>query len=307
MKKALVIGAMGFAGSALVEELKDNGYDVIGSDIISDGESVIKADMLDKAEAFDLISKIRPDVIFNLAGQASPLISWKDINLTMHLNVDLSVNVAEAVLANCPDTTILYIGSANQYDMASYGKIEIDEACPLVDNSPYAVSKNTQEAILKLLIQKKGLKAVFTRSFNHIGPKQKEGFVVTDYCKRIAMLENGQIDTFEYGNLDSWRDFSDVRDVVRAYRLLGEHGRIGEVYNVGSGKSSYIRDMIGKLVEKSDKASSATVLPARLDDDSLPHFCADISKLHDDTGFEPQYDIDDTLISVLEAYREKYV
>ena len=125
--KALVIGAMGFAGRALTKELKDNGYEVIGTDIVSDGDDVIKADMLNKKEAFDLIEKIKPEVIFNLAGQASPLISWKDINLTMHLNVDLSVNIAEAVLASCPDTKILYIGSANQYDMASSDKPEIDE------------------------------------------------------------------------------------------------------------------------------------------------------------------------------------
>ncbi|MCQ2504033.1 MAG: NAD-dependent epimerase/dehydratase family protein [Saccharofermentans sp.] len=305
--KALVIGAMGFAGSALTEELKNNGYEVIGTDIVSNGDDVIKADMLNKKEAFDLISKIRPDIVFNLAGQASPLISWKDINLTMHLNVDLSVNIAEAVLEYCPDTKILYIGSANQYDMAAASGADIDESCPLVDNSPYAISKNTQEAILKLLIAKKGLKAVFTRSFNHIGPTQKEGFVVTDYCKRIALLEKGELDTFEYGNLDSWRDFSDVRDVVRAYRLLGEKGQPGEVYNVGSGKSFYIRDMIGTLVEQSAAASDKTKLPVRLDDNQLTHYRADISKLSRDTGFEPEYDINDTLVSVLEAYRNRYV
>ena len=97
MKKALVIGAMGFAGSALMEELRSCGYETVGADIVSDGKDVIKADMLDKEEASRLISDIKPDVIFNLAGQASPIISWKDINLTMHLNVDLSVNIAEAV------------------------------------------------------------------------------------------------------------------------------------------------------------------------------------------------------------------
>lgn len=307
MKKALVIGAMGFAGSALMAELKSCGYETVGVDIVSDGKEVIKADMLDKDEASRLISDIKPDVIFNLAGQASPIISWKDINLTMHLNVDLSVNIAEAVIASCPDTTILFIGSANQYDMSASDTPEVDESCPLVQNSPYAVSKNTQEDILRLLISKKGLKAVFTRSFNHIGPNQKEGFVVTDYCKRIALLEKGELDTFEYGNLDSWRDFSDVRDVVRAYRLLGETGRIGEVYNVGSGKSSYIRDMIGILVEKSPEAAAKTTLPKRLPDEDLVHYSADITKLRDDTGFEPEYDIKDTLISVLEAYRNRYV
>ena len=307
MKKALVIGAMGFAGSSLTEELISSGYEVTGTDIISDGKDIIKADMLNKAEASDLIAEVKPDVIFNLAGQASPQISWKDINLTMHLNVDLSVNIAEAVLEHCPDTRILYIGSANQYEMASSDKPEIDESCPLADNSPYAISKNTQEAVLKLLIEKKGLEAVFTRSFNHIGPAQKEGFVVTDYCKRIALLEKRQIDTFEYGDLDSWRDFSDVRDVVRAYRLLGEKGRTGEVYNVGSGRSFYIRDMIGTLVEASPKASSATTLPVRLPDDHLVHYRADITKLSKDTGFEPLFDIKDTLLSVLEAYRERYV
>ena len=307
MKKALVIGAMGFAGSALTSELADSGYDVFGTDIVSDGKTVIKADMLDKREAAKVIADVQPDVIFNLAGQASPQISWKDINLTMHLNVDLSVNIAEAVLENCPDTRILYIGSANQYDMAACGKEAVDENCPLVDNSPYAVSKNTQENILKLLISRKRLNAIFTRSFNHIGPRQKEGFVVTDYCMRIAQLERGDLDTFEYGNLDSWRDFSDVRDVVRAYRLLGEKGRIGEVYNVGSGKSSYIRDMIGYLVGKSEKASSMTTLPVRLLDGELIHYRADISKLQSDTGFVPQYDIEETLNDVLKAYREKYV
>lgn len=307
MKRALVIGAMGFAGSSLTEELISAGYEVKGTDIVSDGKDIIKADMLNRSEACDLISEVKPDIIFNLAGQASPQISWKDINLTMHLNVDLSVNIAEAVLEYCPDTRILYIGSANQYDMSLSPDPEIGEDCPLVDNSPYAVSKNTQEDILKLLIARKGLNAVFTRSFNHIGPRQKEGYVVTDYCKRIALLEKGEIDTFEYGNLDSWRDFSDVRDVVRAYRLLGESGRIGEVYNVGSGKSSYIRDMIGILVEQSDKASSATKLPVRLHDDELVHYSADITKLKADTGFEPRYDIRDTLISVLEAYRKRYV
>lgn len=306
MSKALIIGAAGFAGTALRSELINNGYEVVCADVMSDDDSIIKVDMLDSASADKLIADACPDMIFNLAGQASPFLSWQKIALTMHLNVDLSVNICESVARHCPECRILFIGSANQYDMNQAEGGLVSEDTPLTSDSPYSISKNTQEAILKLLAKKYNLDIVSTRSFNHIGPNQKPGFVVTDYCLRIAQLEEGKLEPFGYGNLDSWRDFSDVRDVVRAYRLIAEKGRSGEIYNVGSGKSYYIRDIIGALVELSQAASEKTVLPARLDDDALVHFRSDNSKLFADTGFEAQYDImKDTVPSVLEAYRAK--
>lgn len=306
MITALVIGIYGFAGSQLREELLNTGYDVYGVDIFSNDSNVYKADITDYNACLKVIGEVKPDIIFNLAGQASPQISWKDINLTMNLNVNLSINICNAVREINPKCRIVFVGSANQYDLSTFSGEKISESVSLNDDSPYAISKNTQEALIKLLIKKYDLDVVMTRSFNHIGPNQKEGFVVTDYCSRIAKLERGDIDTFEYGNLDSWRDFSDVKDVARAYRLIGEKGKSSEIYNVGSGKSYYIRDMIGFLVGLSEKATSRTTLPERLEDDALPHIMADITKLQSDTGFLPNEDIYDTLRRTLERYREIY-
>lgn len=306
MKKALIIGINGFAGSYLRKEL-ERSYDVYGADIASFDDKVTAIDMLDEKACDALFEQVKPDYVFNLAGQASPNISWEKINLTMHLNVDLSVNIVMACLKHCPNARILLIGSSNQYDISKCQNSEglLDEKTPLINDSPYAVSKNTQEAMIKLLCSKYNIDVIFTRSFNHIGRGQRKGFVVTDYCSRIASLENGEIDTFKFGNLDSWRDFSDARDVVHAYRLLAEKGQALETYNVGSGRSYYIRDMVGALIEKSELAMKKTTLPPRLSDDELIHYRSDNSKLYADTGFVAKYDVFDSLSEVLEEFRMK--
>lgn len=306
MKKALVIGANGFAGRYLRTELENSGYEFFGADVVSNGDDKIRAvDMLDTDASEQLIADIKPDFVFNLAGQASPNISWERINLTMHLNVDLSVNILSACAKHCPNSVILLIGSANQYDMEKAVDGLVGENTPLSSDSPYSVSKNTQEELVKLLSRKYNLNVILTRSFNHIGRGQREGFVITDYCARIAKLENGLIEPFNYGNLDSWRDFSDARDVVHAYRLIAEKGRSGEIYNVGSGKSFYIKDLIAHLVSLSEAASSKTTLPVYENSTESVHYRSDNSKLFADTGFEPVHDIYETLGEVLSEFREK--
>lgn len=303
--RALVIGANGFAGAYLMKELAANGYDVVGADVFaSEGDNIVKVDMLSEDDSFALIRNTMPDVIFNLAGQAAPSIAWEKINLTMHLNVDISVNIANAVAKLCPACKILLIGSANQYDGFSAPGGLISEETRLNNSNPYDVSKNTQEALMRIMAERYGLNIMMTRSFNHIGAGQKTGFVITDYASRIVSLENGKIDTFSFGNLDSWRDFSDVRDVVRAYRLIAERGKAGEIYNVGSGKSFYVRDLVGHLVELSDKAKASVTLPPRKAPEELTHIRADISKLTRDTGFVPECDINETLKEVLTYYRK---
>ena len=301
--KVLLIGANGFAGKYLRSELESGGYEVIGVDVVAD-ERTRKVDMLDPKASEEIIAEVKPGLIFNLAGQAAPSISWEKILLTMHLNIDISVNIANACRIHCPECRILLIGSANQYDISKTETGIITEETPLNGSSPYDVSKNTQEELMRLMAGKYDLDIMMTRSFNHIGRGQKTGFVVTDYCKRIVDLERGLIDTFNYGNLDSWRDFSDARDVVRAYRLIAENGKSGEIYNVGSGRSVYIRDLIGTLVEDSKAASEKTILPPRLADGELVHVRADISKLKSICDFEPQYDVFETVKDVLASFRE---
>ncbi|MCQ2467317.1 MAG: NAD-dependent epimerase/dehydratase family protein [Clostridia bacterium] len=301
--KVLLVGANGFVGKYLKSELESNGYDVIGTDVVSDDDSIRIVDMLDAKAVDALIEEVKPDYVYNLAGQAAPSISWDKVLLTMHLNIDISVNIVTSCKTHCPNCRILLIGSANQYDESKAIDGVISEDTPRNDTSPYDVSKNAQEGLMILLAKKFDMDIMMTRSFNHIGPGQRTGFVVTDYSKRIVDLERGVIDTFTIGNLNSWKDFSDVRDVVRAYRLIAEKGTKGEIYNVGSGKSSYIRDLIGRLIELSDVAREKIALPERLPDDALTHNRANIDKLKKATGFEPQYDVADTLESILNYYR----
>lgn len=302
--KVLLIGANGFAGRYLRRELENNSYEVICVDAVTSDPSVRRIDMLDPEVSEELIKETDPDYIFNLAGQAAPSISWEKVLLTMHLNIDISVNILEAVRKHCPKARVILIGSANQYDGSKAADGVISEETPLNNTSPYDISKNTQEELVRMMVRRYDLDVIMTRSFNHIGPGQRPGFVVTDYCKRIVSLERGEIDTFTFGNLDSWRDFSDVRDVVRAYRLIAENGVKNEIYNIGSGKSFYIRDIIGKLVELSPKAMEKVNLPPRLPDDELVHVRADISKLRSVCDFEPEYDVFETIKDVLEEYRQ---
>lgn len=172
MKKALIIGINGFAGSYLRRELTGI-YDVYGADINSFDDRVRAIDMLDEQACDKLFEDIKPDYVFNLAGQASPMISWEKTNFTMHLNVDLSVNIVKSCAVHCPQARILLVGSANQYDMNKVDGELVTESTPLVNDSPYSVSKNTQEALINLYARKYKLQVIFTRSFNHVGRGQK--------------------------------------------------------------------------------------------------------------------------------------
>lgn len=301
--KVLLVGANGFVGKYLRRELESHDYEVIGTDVVADSDDIRIVDMLDPKAVDALIEEVKPDYIYNLAGQAAPSISWEKILLTMHLNVDISVNIVTSCKKHCPKCRILLIGSANQYDDSKAMDGVISEETPRNAASPYDVSKNAQEELMHIVAQKFDLDIMITRSFNHIGPGQRTGFVITDYCKRIVDLERGLIDNFTFGNLNTWRDFSDVRDVVRAYRLIAENGVKGEVYNVGSGKSFYIRDLIERLVNLSEKAKATVTLPERLPDAELVHYKANIDKLKALTGFEPEYDVFETLENVLNYFR----
>lgn len=304
MNKICIVGINGFAGGYLRNELQACGYDVYGIDRRSFDEKTIAVNMLDKAESDNAIAAIRPDGIFNLAGQASPSISWEQVLLTMHLNIDISVNIAEAVHRYCDHAKIIVIGSANQYCIPQGTSQAVNEAANQNSKSPYSVSKMAQEQLLRLLADYYGLNVMFTRSFNHIGPKQKKGFVVSDFASRIVKIEKGGENVLSVGNLDTWRDFSDVRDTVRAYRLLYEKGRTGEIYNIGSGKVYQIKWILEHLLKNSSAAprmESSYNKTAK--DDSIIY--SDNNKIYQDTGYLPEIPIERTLIDILNWYREQ--
>lgn len=303
MPKLLIVGSNGFAGRYLRCELEEHGYDVYGVDLKSNDDRTIEADMLIPGCVDAVLEKVQPSGIFNLSGFASPHQSWAQVIQTMHLNVDISVNLALSMQKYCHNARLLIIGSANQYNVDACNNMPINERSPLKADDPYSVSKQAQEALLAMLAIRNQLDIIITRSFNHIGPGQKSGFVVPDFASGIVNVERGVTEELEVGNLQACRDFSDVRDIVRAYRLLYEKGHSGEVYNVGSGRDY----QIGWILEKLLSYSSATPrikqrFPASTSNAANRMIC-DFSKLHEHTGYEPQRHIEDTLLEVLQYFR----
>ena len=302
--KALITGANGFVGRYLTDELKKSGYEVCGMDII-ENDNVHYVDLLDYFSIEQIIKKEKPDCLFHLAGQSSVALSWEKPQLTFDINVKGTLNLLEAIRKQQKECTILMIGSSDEY-----GRVRLED-CPIQETlkpnpcNPYAISKLTQEEVGLLYVRAYNMKIVMTRSFNHTGPEQKRGFVIPDFCYEISKMERTGTDFMKVGNLEARRDFSDVRDIVRAYRLLVETGEAGEIYNVGSGKAYSIRELLDVLLEMSKRKINVCVDPDKMRPIDLPLIESDIHKLSACTGYQPQYDIRQTLCDTLEYWRSK--
>jgi len=300
--KALVTGSSGFVGTYLKEELQSNGYETAGMDIKG---SEIKGDLSDVKGVMELLKEVSPDVIFHLAGQASVGESWKDFKKTIDINVGCTLNLLDAARYACGDAKILLVGSSDQYGRVAMEDCPIKESHELHPASPYAVSKMAQEQLALLYQKAYGLDILLTRSFNHTGPGQRTGFAVPDFASQIVRIERGEKPVIYVGNLSAKRDICDVRDVVRAYRLLAQKGRAGEVYNVGSGQAYSLEDILASLI-------SLSGLEIRVEKDAekcrpvdLPVIQSDIGKLKSETGFVLKYSILDTLKDTLDYWRSK--
>lgn len=301
MKKLLIVGINGFAGQYLRRELLSNGYEVYGADLTSNYENTFSADMVVPDAVNHILREIRPDGIFNLSGFASPSLSWTYVTQAIRLNIEISVNLAMGMKEYCPKARLLVVGTSNQYDVEACGNRPIDENSPRRANDPYSLSKQAQEDLLMLLAGRYDLDIMITRSFNHIGVGQKKNFVVTDFASGIVDVERGRKNELVVGNLDSWRDFSDVRDSVRAYRLLYEKGHSGEIYNVGSGQCHQIRWILEKLIAFSTK--EIPVICNTTKTGVASKVICNYEKLKRHTGFTPERNIETTLREVLEYYR----
>ncbi len=299
--KALITGINGFVGSYLLAELFENGYDVNGIDISGDKSRTV--DLLDGEAVKKAVEQAQPDVVFHLAGISSVGLSWEQPQATVDVNVKGTINLLEAVRSYNPKTKILIVGSSDEYGKVKPENCPIKETLPVRPVNPYAISKLAQEQFAILYAKAYKMHIVITRSFNHTGPGQKLGFVVPDFCARIVAIERGADRNMGVGNLGARRDFSDVRDVVRAYRLLIEKGRAGEIYNVGSGKAYDIGELLTRVASMSDANVYIFTDKAKMRPVELPLIQSDISKLKQDTGFEPQYDMMDTLRNTLEYWR----
>ena len=309
MKKVLVTGVDGFVAGYLSDYLFKSGYDVYGTTISetykNDKIKIFKMNLLDAENVSDVIKNISPNMIFHLAGQSAVGLSWQKPVLTIDVNVNGTLNLLEAVRINNINSRILIIGSSDQYGTIKPEDCPIKETQLQKPQSPYGISKKTQEEIGKLYVKAYKMNIIFVRAFNHIGARQGKNFVVPDFASKIVKIEKSAVPVLKVGNLDTLRDFTDVRDIVRGYLMLLESGKIGESYNIGSGNVIKIKDILKKLINLSSKKIKIEIDKEKFRPVDVPIVQCDNSKIKKDTGWSPEISIDETLKEVLEYWRGK--
>jgi GDP-4-dehydro-6-deoxy-D-mannose reductase len=232
--------------------------------------------------------------------------SWRDPAATLHTNLAMQVNVLQAVVNLKLDCRVIVVGSSEEYGAVAAEDLPVDEDTPLRPMNPYAVSKIGQDMLGLQYHLSHGLDTVRVRPFNHIGPRQALGFVTSDFASQVARIEAGQQEpTMRVGNLEAERDFTDVRDVVRAYHLLALHGASGEVYNIGSGESHAIREVLEVFLRESKTAIQVERDPARMRPSDIPRVVCDYVRLHARTGWGPQITFTESLADVLDYWRSE--
>jgi len=316
MKKVLITGITGFAGSYLAEYLLlTKKYDISGTYLFEksldnienskDKLNLIKADLSEEKSVFKIIKDVSPSIIFHLAALTSPADSFNNPIQTLTNNISLQVNLLEAIRKyNLLNTKILITSSADIYGLVKKENLPIDEQTPLIPTSPYSVSKIAQDFLGLTYFLSYNLKIVRVRPFNHIGPRQSPNFVISSFAKQIAEIEKGKRDPILHvGNLEAKRDFTNVKDMVRAYDLAIEKGKYGEVYNIGSGISYRISDILNKLVSMSSAKIKIERDEALLRPSDNPDLVCNADKFMKLTGWKPLFSIEATLKDTLDYWR----
>lgn len=316
--RVLVTGVSGFVGGHLAEHLVDSGDLVVGlsasgrwpeglSGLAPARQVRLEAfDLADGAESdlVDLIGRKRPEAIFHLAAQANPQASLSDPRGTWALNLGGALNLLEAVKASGLKPRVVLVGSGVCYGNPAPEYLPVSESCPLRPNNPYSASKAAADLLGIQHFLSYGTDVVMVRPFNHAGPRQSSTYVLSGLARQVAEVEAGLKPRVEVGNLEVVRDFTDVRDVVRGYRLLAERGAPGEVYNLGSGRGTRIADALETLRSLARAAVEIHVDPARVRPVDQPLLVADASKLRAATGWEPRFSISQTLADMLDYWRD---
>lgn len=314
--RALITGITGFAGSHLAEYLLAEHPDVEVFGIyrwrsrmeniehLRSKVTLLECDLRDYTSVHAALATSRPDYIFHLAAQSFVPSSWTAPNETLTTNVSGQTNLFEAIRALGLDPAVQIACSSEQYGLVLPDEVPIKETNPLRPLSPYAVSKVAQDYLGYQYYMSYGLKAIRTRGFNHTGPRRGHVFVTSNFCSQVAAIELGmQEPVIRVGNLDAIRDFTDVRDMVRAYWLAVTKGKPGEVYNIATGEGIVIREMLNRIVEMAQVEVKIETDPARLRPSDVEILIGDSSKFRADTGWEPRIPFEQTLRDLLDHWR----
>ncbi|MCL5432887.1 MAG: GDP-mannose 4,6-dehydratase [Patescibacteria group bacterium] len=316
LNKVLITGATGFAGSYLAEYLvKTKKYEITGTSFsISDFHNIrgikkdiniVKVDLSKSLEVKELIEKTRPNLIFHLAALTSPADSFKNPVDTLTNNINAQVNLFEAIKdAKLVNSRILIISSADIYGKVAKEDLPIDEETKFMPTNPYSVSKIAQDYLGLQYFLSYGFKIIRVRPFNHAGPRQAPNFVIPSFAKKIAAIEKGKKEqVLKVGNLGAKRDFTDVRDMVRAYAYAIEKGKPGDVYNIGSGVSHTISSVLDELIAFSKTRIKIEVDSSLLRPSDEPELLCDNTKFNRLTGWKPEISITQTLKDTLDYWR----
>ena len=294
--KALVTGAGGFVGPYLIRHLESEGDEVVGVDM--------DMDVGDADSVRDRLGKEMPDVVYHLAAASHVGDSWNAPTTVVRLNTEGTLNVMLAAHEVGAERVVI-IGSAEQYGHVGPERLPITEDTPLRPVSPYGASKAAAEMLGSYMVRGRDFPVVLVRAFNHLGPGQSDRLVASTLAKQVAENERTGGEEILAGDLSPRRDFSDVRDVVRAYRLLATRGTPGEAYNVCSGRAVAIREMADTLIALSGKPMKVVLDPERLRPVDVPVVLGDNTKLRTDTGWAPEIPLEQTLGDVLDWWRAK--
>ena len=297
-ERAVVTGYSGFVGSHLaaatpIIPLEDaNGF----------------VDLLDLPRVVKAVAALKPEVVYHLAGQAYVGDSLANPRATYEVNFFGTLNLIEALVAAGFRGRMLFAGSADVYGRVPEDQQPIREDRPLRPLNPYAVSKVGAEALCCQASHQAGFEIILARPFNHIGPRQSPKFVASDFARRIAMIAQGKAEpVLDVGDVDITRDFTDVRDVIRAYQLLLAKGHAAEPYNICSGVERSIRSIIEALSAIANVKVELRVDPARLRPGEQRRVRGDYSRLQRDTGWQPQIDFEQSLTDVFNYWNRELV
>lgn len=312
--RVLITGINGFVGANLADHLlAQDSYELWGltrapgrlPTRLTGRVRELHADLCDRAAMWQVLEVARPELIFHLAGQPFVPESFRDPAATLQTNQLGALHIFQAMIELEIKARVLIIGTYEEYGKIEPGDLPINEACPLRPANPYGVSKAAQSLLALQYHFSHGLDTVCVRPFTHIGPGQSARFVTAAFARQIARIEQGlQPAVVEVGNLSARRDFTDVRDVVRAYRLIAEHGEAGAVYNLGSGQAVMIRELLDHLLAASSVPVEVRPKPELMRPIDMPLVVCDPRRLRERTGWAPAITLQQTLSDILDHWRE---
>lgn len=312
---ALVTGITGFVGSHLAEHLLARGDQVVGwsrsgvwpADVehLAIHVELIRVEATDADAARRSLAAVRPDAIYHLAGQANVPASFAHPDATWRTNFLGARTLFDAVLASCPAARVLVVGTGQVHGQPRQSELPISESTPLRPINPYAVSKAAADLLALRYVAESRLHAVIARPFNHIGPRQDESYAVAHFAKQIAALEKSQGPrVMHVGRLDVERDFTDVRDVVRAYPALIERGEPGEIFNVASGVTRSLRSLLDELLGQARASISVRQTEELLRKSDPDRIAVSCVRLRQRTGWQPLLPMETTLRDTLASWRQ---